>query len=111
MFGALPRIRALSSCFDFQKCLQGSEKTLFNDEEERRREIAVMRATDQEDRLRQAYNELKYMAPDKAADMREQDMLRMQMQMAYRTGDHDTANKLNERLKPDDQKEVRRFED
>lgn len=97
-----------SSCGRY---LQGSEKILFNDEEERRREIAVLRATDQEDRLRQAYNELKYTAPDKAADMREQDMLRMQMQMAYRTGDHDTANKLNERLKPDDQKEVRRFED
>jgi len=71
---------------------------MFDDEEERRREIAVMRAADQEDRLKQAYNELKYTAPDKAADMREQDMLRMQMQMAYRTGDHDTANKLAERL-------------
>ncbi|KAA6421923.1 MAG: hypothetical protein FRX49_08242 [Trebouxia sp. A1-2] len=83
-----------------------SEKTMFDDEEERRREIAVMRAADQEDRLKQAYNELKYTAPDKAADMREQDMLRMQMQMAYRTGDHDTANKLAERLKPDEQKEA-----
>lgn len=86
--------------------MQKSEKTMFDDEEERRREIAVMRAADQEERLKQAYNELKYTAPDKAADMREQGMLRMQMQMAYRTGDHDTANKLAERLKPDEQKEA-----
>ena len=43
-------------------------------------------------------------------DMREQDMLRMQMQIAYRTGDHDKASKLAERLKPDDQKEQARPE-
>ena len=85
---------------------QKLEKTVFNDEEQRRREIAVMRASDQQDRLKQAYIELKYTAPDKAADMREQHLLRTQMHMAYRTGDHDTANRLAERLKPDAQKEA-----
>lgn len=86
--------------------MQKTEKTMFDDEAERRHEIAVMRASDQEDRLKQAYNELKYTAPDKAADMREQDLLRIQMQMAYRTGDHDTAKRLAERLKSDEQKEA-----
>ena len=85
--------------------MQDAEKTAFNDEEELKREMATQRAADQADRMREAYNELKYTARDKIGDMREQEMMRMQMGLAYRTGDHDLANKLAERLKPDDQKE------
>eukprot|EP00891_Asterochloris_glomerata_P006242 jgi/Astpho2/6242/e_gw1.00088.64.1_t len=87
-----------------------SEKTQFDDEAERRRELHRERADEQAERLRDAYNQLKYTAQDKVQDMREQDMLRMQMQIAYRTGDHDKASKLAERLKPDDQKEQARPE-
>jgi hypothetical protein len=40
----------------------------------------------QQERLREAYNELKYTAPDKVEAMRDQEMTRMQMNLAYRTG-------------------------
>eukprot|EP01024_Parvocaulis_polyphysoides_P068794 TRINITY_DN83970_c0_g1_i1.p2 TRINITY_DN83970_c0_g1~~TRINITY_DN83970_c0_g1_i1.p2 ORF type:complete len:419 (-),score=89.49 TRINITY_DN83970_c0_g1_i1:150-1355(-) len=82
------------------------EKMLFNDEEERRKEKLMERAIQKQERLREAYNELKY--TDKARDMREQQMLRMQMSLAYRTGDMNKAQKLAERLRPDDLKEQRR---
>lgn len=38
----------------------------------------------------------------KADDMREQELMRMQMQQAYRLGDSDLAGKLKGRLKPDE---------
>lgn len=38
--------------------------------------------------------------------MREQEMLKMQMQTAYRTGDHETAEKIAARLMPDEVREV-----
>jgi hypothetical protein len=38
--------------------------------------------------------------------MREQEMLKMQMQTAYRTGDHATADKIASRLMPDEAREV-----
>ena len=34
--------------------------------------------------------------------MREQNLMRMQMQQAYRVGDHALAEKLKEKLKPDE---------
>lgn len=34
-----------------------------------------------------------------------QDLLRQQMRLAYRTGDQDRANKIMDRLRPDEQKE------
>ena len=47
----------------------------------KREEVAA-----QQERLREAYNELKYTAPDKVEAMRDQEMTRMQMSLAYRTG-------------------------
>lgn len=44
-------------------------------------------AAAQQERLREAYNELKYTAPDKVEAMRDQEMTRMQMSLAYRTGE------------------------
>jgi len=38
----------------------------------------------------------------KAEDMKEQELLKMQMQNAYRMGDHETAEKLASRLAPDE---------
>ena len=40
----------------------------------------------QQERLREAYNELKYTAPDKVEAMRDQEMMRLKMSLAYRTG-------------------------
>lgn len=51
------------------------------------------------------YLELKHRAPGKAEDMREQELLRSQMALAYRTGDRDKAAQIAERLKPDEVKE------
>ena len=44
---------------------QDSEKTQFDDEAERRRELHRERADEQAERLRDAYNQLKYTAQDK----------------------------------------------
>jgi len=49
-----------------------------------------------------AYNALVYTDMGKADDMREQQLMRLQMRQAYRTGDHATAEKLANKLKPDD---------
>ncbi len=49
--------------------------------------------------LAQAYDELLH--TDKAADMREQELMRMKMGVAYRIGDVQTARKLADKLKPD----------
>ncbi len=51
------------------------------------------------------YLELKHSAPGKADDMRQQDLLRSQMALAYKTGDRDTVAQIAERLKPDEVKE------
>lgn len=97
---------AFPACTDSSYVLvQTLEKVAFNDEDERRKEVAAERVAAQQQRLREAYNELKYTAPDKAADMQEQNILRMQMGLAYKTGDHETATRLQDRLRPDDQRE------
>lgn len=65
---------------------QEAEKAHFNDEADvaARRQREALAA--QQERLREAYNELKYTAPDKVEAMRDQEMTRMQMNLAYRTG-------------------------
>lgn len=66
--------------------VQDLEKAVFNDEAEvaaaRKRQELIA----QQERLREAYNELKYTAPDKVEAMRDQEMTRMKMSLAYRTG-------------------------
>ncbi len=72
---------------------QEAEKAQFNDEADvaARRHREALAA--QQERLREAYNELKYTAPDKVEAMRDQEMTRMQMNLAYRTGaDHCEAS-------------------
>lgn len=77
-----------------------------DDEEQLRRERAAERARQQEERFKQAYAELKY--SDKAKDMREQELLRAQAALAYKTGDTATAQKLMDRLAPDDKRKDER---
>lgn len=78
------------------------ERMMFDDEAERRREMAEERQRQQTERLKAAYEELQ--TTDKAAAMREQEMLRAKMALAYRTGNQREAQRLAERLRPDDQK-------
>ena len=73
-----------------------------DDEAERRKELIMERQKEQQERLRAAYEELK--TTDKAEAMRQQDMLRAKMSLAYRTGDQQEAQRLAEKLKPDEQK-------
>lgn len=56
----------------------------------------------QQARMSEAYTLLKH--TDRAKDMREQELLRAEMTLAYKTGDKAKAQKLFERLQPDDQK-------
>ena len=55
-----------------QACPQGQERTAFDDESERKRELVAERNREQDDRMREAYNQLKYTERDKMEDMREQ---------------------------------------
>lgn len=52
--------------------------------------------------MQEALIELKY--SDKARDMKEQEMLRLQMQAAYKVGNRELAQKIMERLAPDEAK-------
>eukprot|EP00198_Chlamydomonas_reinhardtii_P013935 XP_001703272.1 hypothetical protein CHLREDRAFT_143859 [Chlamydomonas reinhardtii] len=71
------------------------EEALRQQREEERRKLAAERMVD-------AYREIKY--SDKGQDMREQEMLRAQMALAYKTGDVDKAHRLQSRLQPDELK-------
>jgi len=51
------------------------------------------------------YLQLKHSAPGKAEDMRQQELLRSQMALAYKTGDRSQVAAIAERLKPDEVKE------
>lgn len=77
-----------------------TERVMFNDEAERKREIAEERQRQHAERLREAYMEMQ--TTGKAADMRAQELLRARMSLAYRTGNQEEAQRLAERLKPDD---------
>jgi hypothetical protein len=72
------------------------------DEEEMRRMRHEARLKFNQDRLAEAYNLLKH--TDRAKDMRDQELLRAEMTLAYKTGDRARAQKLFDRLQPDDQK-------
>ena len=80
----------------------GGERMVFDDESERKKEVLAQRQRDHAERLRAAYEELQ--TTDKAQAMREQEILRAKMALAYRTGDQKEAARIAERLKPDEPK-------
>jgi len=80
----------------------GGERMIFNDEAERKKELLAERQREHAERLRAAYEELQ--TTDKAQAMREQELLRSKMGLAYRLGDQKEAARLAERLKPDEPK-------
>jgi len=78
----------------------GQREQLFDDETARRHELAEQRKKEKQERLKEAYENLK--SSDIAKDMREQEILRAKMSLAYRTGDLKEAERIAERLRPDD---------
>lgn len=72
------------------------------DEEAIKRARIEERVAAQQARLSEAYHLLKH--TDRAKDMREQELLRAEMALAYKTGDRARAEKIYNRLLPDDQK-------
>ncbi|GIL42716.1 hypothetical protein Vafri_652 [Volvox africanus] len=78
------------------------KKGALNDEEALRQQKAEERQRLAAERMVNAYREIKY--SDKGQDMREQEMLRAQMALAYKTGDVSKAHRLLDRLQPDELK-------
>lgn len=76
------------------------ERVVFDDEEQRRREIASMRSTMQAEQIQAARRDL--LASGKLDMMREQERLRAAQQLAYRTGDMKTARDIAEILAPEE---------
>ena len=81
-----------------QKSLE-NERQYFDDETERKKELEEARRREKEERLRLAYEELKH--SDKGQGMKEQELLRQRMSLAYKTGDREEAQRIAEKLKPD----------
>lgn len=98
---AYERARAAKAAAKGEK-LAAKKGSRLNDEEDLRQQRAEERQKLQEERLAQAYRDIKY--TDKAQEMRHQEMLRKQMDLAYRTGDRATAQRIQALLLPDDQK-------
>lgn len=67
-----------------------------------RRQRVEERMKQQEQRMAEAYSMLKH--TDRAKDMRQQELLRAEMTLAYKTGDKAKAQKLFDRLQPDELK-------
>jgi hypothetical protein len=78
-----------------------------NDEAERAREKKAERERSKRDELHAALTALN---PEKIAQMKRQQLLQGKMQQAWKSGDHSTADKLMQALKPDDAKEIARLE-
>lgn len=77
------------------------ERVMFDDEAERRREVEEARAREKEARMADTYRELQ---SGKAAEMREQALLKERLQVAYRTGNTEEVERLKERLNPTSQR-------
>ena len=73
------------------------ERLVFDDEAERQKELLAQREREKSVRMAEVYRELQ---GGKAAEMREQALLKERLQVAYRTGDTDEVERLKERLNP-----------
>jgi hypothetical protein len=74
------------------------ERKVFDDEAERERERVELRELQKSARLAEAYSALQ---GGKAAEIREQEMLKQRLQLAYRTGNTEEVDRLKERIRPD----------
>ena len=75
------------------------ERTVFDDEAERRREIEQEREKEKARRMKQAYEDIQ--KGGKADAMREQELLRAKQDLLYRTGNVEEAERIAQRLRGD----------
>mmetsp|Transcript_6549 Transcript_6549/g.16671 ORF Transcript_6549/g.16671 Transcript_6549/m.16671 type:complete len:132 (-) Transcript_6549:240-635(-) len=80
------------------------EKTTFDDEAERKRELASQRDALRDEKVAAARRDL--LASGKVSMMREQERLRAEQQLAFRTGDLKTARDIADILRPTDDDQV-----
>ena len=71
------------------------------DEAARRAEARKRREDEAAERLKEAYNALKYSDAGKKEDMKRQELLRIELQVAARTGDTEKVARLQKLLAPD----------
>jgi len=81
-----------------------AEKVVFNDEEERKREAARARHSEQSKKVEAARRDL--LASGKLTMMREQERLRAAQQVAYKTGDMKQARDIADILAPTDDDQI-----
>jgi hypothetical protein len=74
-----------------------------NDEAERRREIKNFRAKAEQKEFSDLLGKMAGNT-DRRADMRRQDMLKVELQLAYKQGDHTNVRRLEKILAPDEDK-------
>ena len=72
-----------------------------DDEAARRAEARKRREDEAAERLKEAYNALKYSDAGKKEDMKRQELLRIELQVAARTGDTEKVARLQKLLAPD----------
>lgn len=77
-----------------------AKQAALNDEEELRRQRAEERARQAQEQMEFAYKRIKQ--GGLADEMRHQELLRAEMSLAYRTGDRAKAQRIANRLEPDD---------
>ena len=72
-----------------------------DDEAARRAEAKKRREEEAAERLKEAYNALKYSDAGKKEDMKRQELLRIELQVAARTGDTEKVARLQKLLAPE----------
>ena len=82
----------------------GAERVVFNDEEERKRELAQETQLTKSRKIEEARRDL--LASGKLSMMREQERLRAAQQVAYKTGDMKKAKDIADILRPDEKDNV-----
>ncbi|KAG2500043.1 hypothetical protein HYH03_002323 [Edaphochlamys debaryana] len=103
---AYERAKAAKAAAKGAKAAAKGGKKAVNDEEALRQEREEERRKLAAERMQDAYRQIKY--SDKAQAMRDQEMLRAKMNLAYKTGDLAEAQRLHARLEPDDPTKVKK---
>lgn len=101
----LEQKKALSRSSAAAADLEDDVPLSFNDEAQRKTEQRRQKELD----ARREFNEIKMkMAANvnQREDMREQDRLKIQLQLAYKQGDLQTVNRLKQQLQPDDPRQT-----
>lgn len=81
-------------------------QSVFDDERLRKQEMAMER---EKKKIADTHREMLLMNSDKMNDMREQNLLRAKMQMAYRTGDQKEVARIQAILNPEEDEEKLKY--